>query len=49
VWVGSENRQHLLGHIGLLGTRRPVYPMSASGPSESYLGDPLWTTMAEWL
>ena len=48
VWVGSENRQHLLGHIGLLGTRRPVYPMSASGPSESYLGDPLWTTLAEW-
>jgi hypothetical protein len=48
VWVGSENRQHLLGHIGLLGTRNPVYPMSASGPSESYLGDPLRTTLAEW-
>lgn len=48
VWVGTENRQHLLGHIGLLGTRRPVYPMSASGPSESYLGGPLWTTLAEW-
>ena len=49
VWVGTENRQHLLGHIGLLGVRgNPVYPMSASGPEESYLGDPLWSSLAEW-
>src|ERR1700759_2833524 len=38
VWVGSENRQHILGHIGLLGPRAPVYPLSAAGPDESYLG-----------
>ena len=48
VWVGTENRQHILGHLGLLGTRGPVYPMSASGPEESYLGDPLRSTLAEW-
>jgi hypothetical protein len=49
VWVGTENRQHLLGHLGLLGGRgEPVYPMSASGPSESYLGDPVWTSLADW-
>lgn len=49
VHVGTENRQHILGHIGLLGGRgAPVYPMSASGPGESYLGDPLWTTLADW-
>ena len=48
VWVGSENRQHILGHIGLLGARSPVYPMSAAGPDESYLGDPLWNSMAHW-
>jgi hypothetical protein len=49
VWVGSENRQHLLGHIGLLGVRgNPVYPLSASGPEESSLGDPLWRSLAEW-
>ncbi|MDQ3702314.1 MAG: CehA/McbA family metallohydrolase, partial [Chloroflexota bacterium] len=49
VWVGTENRQHLLGHISLLGvTGEPVFPMTTSGPSESYLGDPTWTTLAEW-
>jgi hypothetical protein len=49
VWVGTENRQHLLGHMALLGGRgEPVFPMSASGPGESYLGDPLWTTLADW-
>jgi hypothetical protein len=49
VWVGTENRQHILGHIGLLGGKgAPVYPMCASGPGESYLGDPVWSSMAEW-
>ena len=36
VRVGTENRQHILGHLGLLGGHgEPVYPLSASGPSES--------------
>jgi len=49
VWVGTENRQHILGHLALLGSHGdPVFPMSASGPEESYLGDPLWTSLAEW-
>lgn len=49
VWVGTENRQHLLGHLGLLGSKgAPVLPMSAAGANESYIGDPLWTSMAEW-
>ena len=49
VWVGTENRQHLLGHINLLGTHgKPVFPMCASGPSESFLGDPTWSSLAEW-
>jgi hypothetical protein len=49
VWVGSENRQHFLGHIGLEGVQgKPVFPMSADGPGEAYLGDPLWTSLAEW-
>ena len=49
VWVGTENRQHILGHIGLEGVQgKPVFPMSADGAGEAYLGDPTWTSMAEW-
>jgi hypothetical protein len=49
VWVGTENRQHILGHLGLLGGQgEPVQPMSAGGPGESYLGDPVWTSLADW-
>jgi hypothetical protein len=49
VQVNTENRQHLLGHLGLVGGHgAPVFPMSASGPGESYLGDPLWTTLGDW-
>ncbi len=49
IWVGTENRQHLLGHISLLGVKgRPVFPMCAGGPDESYLGDPTSMCLAEW-
>lgn len=49
VWVGSENRQHMLGHINLLGmTGSPVWPLSAAGPSESTPGDPTWTNLSDW-
>src|SRR5207245_11678818 len=43
VQVGTENRQHILGHLGLLGVRgAPVFPMSAAGPDEGYLVDSVW-------
>ena len=49
IWVGTENRQHLLGHISLLGAKgSPVFPMCAGGPDESYLGDPTWECLSEW-
>jgi hypothetical protein len=49
VQVSTENRQHLLGHLGLVGGHgTPAFPMSAGGPSESYLGDPVWNNLAEW-
>ncbi len=49
VWVGTENRHHILGHISMLGTRGdPVYPMCSGGPSEADVGDPDYITLAEW-
>lgn len=46
VWMGTENRQHILGHLAMLGAE--VFPMAAAGPRESYHGDPLWDTLADW-
>jgi len=49
VYVGTENRNHMLGHMSMLGTKGlPVFPMCAGGPSEAYVGDPDFVTMAEW-
>jgi hypothetical protein len=49
VWVGTENRHHLLGHLSMLGTHGdPVFPMCAGGPGEAYLGDPELRALTEW-
>jgi hypothetical protein len=50
VYVGTENRDHMLGHMSMLGTKggMPVYPMCSGGPTEAYIGDPNFRTLAEW-
>ena len=49
VWVGTENRNHMLGHMSMLGTKGlPVYPMCCGGVGESWLGDPDYSTLTEW-
>ncbi len=49
VRVGTENRQHVMGHISLLGYRgRIIAPMTTGGPDESALGDPIETLLTEW-
>jgi hypothetical protein len=49
VWVGTENRQHVLGHISLLGYRGAIIaPMTTGGPDESALGDPIDALLTEW-
>lgn len=49
VWVGTENRQHMLGHINLLGmSGPPPWPLSTAGPSEAALGDQAVTNLADW-
>ena len=48
VYTSQENRQHLLGHMTLLGLKQPVMPWCSDGPSEAELGGTLETTMAHW-
>lgn len=48
VVLGSENRQNMLGHIGLLGASQAVLPMGSGGAPEARLGDPLEWLMADW-
>jgi hypothetical protein len=49
VRVGTENRQHVLGHISLIGYRgRIISPMTTGGPDESALGDPIDVLLTEW-
>ncbi|MBV9546603.1 MAG: CehA/McbA family metallohydrolase, partial [Chloroflexi bacterium] len=48
VWTNQENRQHMLGHLILLGLRQPVYPWCSDGPDEAELGGGLETTLSAW-
>jgi hypothetical protein len=48
VWANQENRQHLLGHMILLGLREAVYPWCSDGPHEAELGSTLDTTLSAW-
>ena len=49
VRVGTENRQHVLGHISLLGYEGSIIaPMTTGGPDESALGDPVEVLLTEW-
>ncbi len=49
VRVGTENRQHVLGHISLLGYRGPIIaPMTTGGADESAIGDPIEVLLTEW-
>ena len=49
VRVGTENRQHVLGHISLLGyTGNMIVPLCVGGPDESALGDPVTVLLTDW-
>src|SRR5437870_1337746 len=48
VYTSQENRQHLLGHLTLLGLKTPVLPWCSDGPGEAELGGTLETTLAHW-
>ncbi len=49
VRVGTENRQHVLGHLSLLGyAGRIITPLTTGGPDESAIGDPVDILLSEW-
>ncbi|NIM94035.1 MAG: hypothetical protein GTO18_10045 [Anaerolineales bacterium] len=48
VYTSQENRQHLLGHLILLGLKSPVMPWCSDGPGEAELGGTMETTLSHW-
>lgn len=48
VYITQENRQHFLGHLILLGLKKPVMPWCTDGPGEAELGGTLEITMSDW-
>lgn len=48
VVVGTENRQNVLGHLALLGARRPVHPLASAGPPEGRIAGALTALLADW-
>lgn len=48
VHASQENRQHILGHLSLLGLKKPVMPWASGGPNEAELGGSLETTLSYW-
>ena len=49
VRVGTENRQHIMGHISLLGYNGGmILPLTTGGPDESAQGDPMELTLTQW-
>jgi hypothetical protein len=48
VYTSQENRQHMLGHLILMGLKKPVMPWASDGPGEAELGGTLETTLSHW-
>lgn len=48
IYATQENRQHILGHLTLLGVKKPIMPWCSGGPDESELGGNLEVTLSRW-
>ncbi|HIB85606.1 TPA: hypothetical protein EYN09_09125 [Candidatus Poribacteria bacterium] len=48
VYATQENRQHVLGHLTLLGLKHPVDPWCSGGSNEAEHGGNLETTLSHW-
>ena len=47
VYVGQENRQNM-GHMNLLGLKRPVMPWCTDGPGVAEIGGTMETMLSHW-
>ncbi len=48
VYVGQENRQHVLGHMILWGLKRHVMPWCSDGLDEAELAGTMETNLSDW-
>jgi hypothetical protein len=48
VFAGQEPRQHVLGHLAVLGPSRLLVPWATGGPDEAEIGSALESTMSRW-
>ena len=48
VYVCQENRQHLMGHMILMGLKRHVMPWCSDGPGEAEIGGAMESTLSAW-
>jgi hypothetical protein len=48
VYCSQENRQHILGHMSLLGLKRHVAPWCSDGPDEAEMAGNMEVTLARW-
>jgi hypothetical protein len=48
VYTSQENRQHMLGHLILLGLKKPVMPWCSDGAGEAEIGGTMEVTLSHW-
>ena len=48
VYVCQENRQHVMGHMILMGLKRHVMPWCTDGPGEAEIGGTMESTLSTW-
>ena len=48
VYVSQENRQHVMGHMILMGLKRHVMPWCTDGPGEAEIGGTMESTLSAW-
>ena len=48
LYASQENREHVLGHLSLLGLKQPIMPWCTGGAAEAEMGSGLEVTLSHW-